>query len=152
MVCPRGSARSVAAEVPAKFADDYREAALVLGDSPKVSAALSRRCLQHLLRERAGVNKPDLAQEIQEVIDSGSLPSRLCEDIDAVRNIGNFAAHPMKSTSSGEILPVEVGEAEWNLDVLDGLFDFYFVEPAKRKIRIDELNAKLASAGKPHIK
>jgi hypothetical protein len=28
------------------------------------------------------------------------------------------------------IIDVETGEAEWNLDVLELLFDFYFVQPA----------------------
>ena len=41
--------------VPAQFAEDYREACLVLADSPKASAALSRRCLQNLLREMTGI-------------------------------------------------------------------------------------------------
>ena len=26
-------------------------------------------------------------------------------------------------------MPVESGEAEWNLDVLESLFDLYFVQP-----------------------
>lgn len=131
---------------------DYREAASVLADSPKASAALSRRCLQHVLREKAGVKPQDLAKEIDEVIASGKLPSHLAEAIDAVRNIGNFAAHPIKSTSSGEVLPVEPGEAEWNLDVLDGLFDFFFVQPELLKKRRAALNSKLSSAGKPPVK
>lgn len=139
-------------EVPEDFAADYRDAASVLADSPKASAALSRRCLQHLLREKAGVKPHDLAKEIDEVIASGKLPSHLAEAIDAVRNIGNFAAHPIKSTSSGEVLPVEPGEAEWNLDVLDGLFDFFFVQPELLKKRRAALNSKLSSAGKPPVK
>ena len=72
--------------------------------------------------------------------------------MDAVRHIGNFAAHPIKSTNTGEILPVESGEAEWNLDVLEGLFDFYFVAPAKLQNRKDQLNAKLKEAGKQPMK
>jgi hypothetical protein len=77
------------------------------------------------------------------------VPSYLSDDIDAVRNIGNFAAHPIKSTRFGEIVPVEPGEAEWNLDVLAGLFDFFFVQPEKKKRRRDALNKKLKDAGKP---
>ena len=38
-------------EVPSHIAEDYKEAALVLNFSPKSSAALSRRCLQAVLRE-----------------------------------------------------------------------------------------------------
>ncbi len=68
-----------------------------------------------------------------------------------VRNVGNFAAHPMKDTNSGAILPVEDHEAEWNLDVLEGLFDFYYVQPEKNRIRRAALNAKLQAAGKPIV-
>jgi len=139
-------------EVPEKFACDYKEACLVLADSPKASAALSRRCLQHILREKAGVKKGNLAQEIEEVIDKGDLPTHLEESLDAVRNIGNFATHPIKGTSSGEIVEVEPGEAEWNLDVLEALFDFYFVQPARTQAKRDALNKKLAEAGKPPMK
>jgi len=139
-------------DVPTKFANDYKEAGLVLVDSPKASAALSRRCLQNILREEAKVKHGNLADEIQQVIDSGKLPSYIAESIDAVRNSGNFAAHPIKSTASGEIVDVEPNEAEWNLDVLDALFDFYFVQPALLKKKRDALNAKLKAAGKPEMK
>ena len=117
-------------EVPSHIAEDYRDACLVFPFSAKASAALSRRCLQNLLRDAAKVRPSDLSKEIQEVIDSGKLPSHLADSIDAIRNIGNFAAHPMKSTSTGEIVNVEPEEAEWNLDVLESLFDFYYVQPA----------------------
>lgn len=153
MVWPKGTARaSVPSEVPADIVEDYREACLVLGDSPKASAALSRRCLQILLRGAAGVIQGDLSSEIQQVIDGGKLPTWIAENIDTIRNIGNFAAHPNKSTSTGEIVPVEPGEAEWNLDVLESLFDFYFVQPAHAKAKRDALNKKLADAGKPPLK
>jgi len=142
----------VPSEVDVMFSSDYNEACLVLGFSSKASAALSRRCLQNLLREKAGVKKGDLAKEIQEVIDSKSLPTYLAENIDAIRNIGNFAAHPQKSTATGEIIEVEPGEAEWLLDVLEMLFDFYFVQPALAKAKRDALNLKLQEAGKPAMK
>jgi len=75
------------------------------------------------------MKKGDLASEIQQVLDQRSLPSYLMESLDAVRIIGNFAAHPIKSQATGEILDVEQGEAEWNLDVLESLFDYFFVQP-----------------------
>ncbi len=150
---PRAAARPAPPpEVPKEFADDFVEASLVLADSPKASAALSRRCLQHLLRERAGVKHSDLAKEIAQVISGHMLPSHLAEAIDAIRIIGNFAAHPIKSTGSGEIVPVEPGEAEWTLDVLEGLFDFFFVQPELLKQRHAALNAKLGASGKPPLK
>ena len=153
MIYPKGSNRPpVSSEVPSMFADDYTEACLVLPDSPKASAALSRRCLQNLLREKAGVKHTNLADEIQQVIDSGTLPTHLVDVIDAIRNVGNFATHPIKSQKTGEILPVEPQEAEWNLDVLEAFFDFYFVQPSVVKKKRADLDRKLGEAGKNPMK
>lgn len=153
LVRPKASLRPVCPpEVPKEYTEDYSEACLVISDSPKASASLSRRCLQHILREEAKVKPGNLADEIQQVIDLGALPSHLTQVIDVVRNIGNFAAHPLKSEKSGEILPVEPAEAEWNLDVLEALFDFYFVQPAMTKKKREALDEKLKEAGKKPIK
>jgi Domain of unknown function (DUF4145) len=150
---PKGARRvPLGPEVPQEFAEDYREACITLPDSPKASAALSRRCSQHLLREKAGIKRGDLVEEIQQVLDSQKLPSLLADSLDAVRNIGAFAAHPIKSKMSGEIIDVEPGEAEWNLDVLESLFDFYFTQPALLNKKRKALNAKLKEAGKPEMK
>jgi len=153
MFYPKAPARApLPAEVPQNFAEDYTEACLVLADSAKSSAALSRRCLQKLLRDHVHVKPGNLDNEIQQVLDSGKLPTDLAEAIDAVRVIGNFAAHPIKSTNTGEIIDVEPGEAEWQLDTLEVLFDFYFVRPEALKKKRDALNVKLAEAGKPALK
>lgn len=153
LVWPKGSMRpSCPKEVPDKFASDYSEACIVLPDSAKASAALSRRCLQNLLREVAKVKPADLFNEIQELLGRGTLPGHIVEGLDAVRNIGNFAAHPIKSQHTGEVMDVEPGEAEWNLDVLESLFDFYFVQPAQLQAKKDALNKKLAEAGEPLLK
>jgi hypothetical protein len=155
LIQPKGIARSpLPPEIPEEFAADYREACLVLVDSPKASAALSRRCLQHLLWGKAAViDKPtDLGKEIDQVLASKTLPSDLADAIDAIRQVGNFAAHPMKSTDTGLILDVEPGEAEWLLDVLESLFDFYFVRPVQLAAKREALNKKLAEAGKPSMK
>ena len=149
LIRPRASSRSpVPPQVPERFAEDYREACLVLVDSPKASAALSRRCLQNILREIAEVKHGKLLNEIQEVINGNSLPSDIVDSIDLIRNIGNFAAHPTKNQSTGEILPVETGEAEWCLDVIEMLFEFYFVRPENNRAKLASINQKLADAGK----
>jgi hypothetical protein len=142
--------RSVPAEVPLSIRRDYTEAAAVISLSEEASAALSRRCLQLLLRESAGTKSKDLADQIDEVLPS--LPGYLQQQLDAVRNIGNFGAHPQKSKSTGGIVEVEAGEAEWNLDVLDLLFDFYYVQPKIAQEKRDALNKKLADIGKPAMK
>jgi hypothetical protein len=38
------------------------------------------------------------------------------------------------------------------LDVVEGLFDFYFVGPAKAQAKRDALNDKLAEANKPPLR
>ena len=152
VVFPKATARPIPAEVTEPYRTDFDEATTVLADSAKASAALSRRCLQLLLRDCAKVKPADLSKEIDEILARGTLPSYLAEAIDAIRNIGNFAAHPLKSTNTGEIIEVEPGEADWLLDVLEGMFDFYFVQPAILKKKRDDLNAKLADAKKPPMK
>jgi len=153
IVYPKATARApLSDDVPDPFKNDYTEACAVLADSAKASAALSRRCLQNLLREKASIKKGDLVDEIQQVIDSKQLRSDLSSSLNAVRQIGNFAAHPIKSKHTGEIVEVEPGEAEWSLDVLEDLFDFYFVRPGVTKKKKDALNKKLQEAGKPPLK
>ena len=152
LIFPKNTTRNFdLTNIPKDLKDDYEEACLVISDSPKASAALSRRCLQSILRKQ-GFEKKSLAQEIQCAIDSDKLPSHISDSLDAIRNIGNFAAHPMKDNNSGAVVPVESGEAEWNLDVIESLFDFFYIQPAKMKVRKDALNAKLKSIGKPEIK
>jgi hypothetical protein len=153
LVRPKSASRApVPNEVPGDIAQDYNEACLVFSDSPKASAALSRRCLQSLLRAAAGVKPGDLSDEIQQVIDGGKLPAGISDNIDAVRNIGNFAAHPIKSQSTGMVVPVEPHEAEWNLEVLESLFDHYYVQPARARAQREALNKKLQDAKKPPMK
>ena len=153
LVRPKAPSRARASsDVPSQFKSDYEEACLVLADSPKASAALSRRCLQHLLRERADVKPGSLDSEIQQVLEAKVLPVHLAQAVDAVRVVGNFAAHPIKSQSSGEVVDVEPGEAEWLLDTLEGLFDFWFVQPALLESKKQALNRKLQDAGKPPLK
>lgn len=152
LVWPRNATRPVAAEVEARYAQDFKEAAGILAISPKASAAVSRRLVQDVIREKAGIKKKTLDAEITELIGSGQLPSWLGANLDSIRAVGNFATHPIKSTNTGEVVEVEPGEAEFLLDVLDDLFDFYFVQPAKAQQHLGAINAKLKDAGKPALK
>jgi len=150
LVWPPSALRTVPPEVPDQIRKDYLESANVLATSPKASAALSRRCLQTVLTEAGGAKKKNLSDQIDEVLPR--LPSYLAKSVDSIRAVGNFAAHPIKSQSSGEIVEVEPLEAECNLDVLDGLFDFYYVQPERAKQRKAAIDKKLKEAGKPPTK
>jgi hypothetical protein len=146
---PRSSTRRIPPEVPDPYRQDFSEACKVLADSAKASAALSRRCLQAILRDELGAKSKFLDDQIDEV--KGKFPTYISEGLHAVRNIGNFAAHPMKSMSTGTIVDVEPTEAEWTLEVVERLFDFCFVQPAIAAKRTAELNEKLRDMNKPTI-
>jgi hypothetical protein len=148
IVKPAFATRPVPPHVPDPYATDFAEACAALSISPKASAAISRRLLQHILRDKAGAKKKDLVEQIEEL--QPTLPGHL-QDLHAIRQIGNFAAHPSKSAHTGEIVEVEPGEAEWLLDILERVLDFYFVQPVIRQKQIIELNAKLKAAGKPEL-
>lgn len=148
---PTSKSRPIASEVVDPYRQDFIEASKVLEDSPKASAALSRRNVQAVLRDKAATKSKDLYDQIEEVIKSGAVPSYISEGLHGVRVIGNFAAHPLKSTNSGAIIEVEANEAEWNLETLERLFDFYFVQPSIAAKRKAEINSKLREAGKPEI-
>jgi hypothetical protein len=149
---PRVRVRAIPEQVTGAFREDFTEACAVVDLSPKASAGLSRRLVQHILREKAGVKERSLDKEIEKVLDAQELPTDLAEDLDALRNLGNLAAHPIKSEESGAIVPVEPGEAEWLLDLVEELLDYYFVRPAIREEKREKLNKKLAEAGKPPLR
>ena len=80
------------------------------------------------------------------------LPTALHEMIDAIRNVGNFGAHRITDKTTLQVIDVEPHEAEFCLDIIEGLFDHYYVKPALTEQRMTELNKKLTAAGKPPAK
>ena len=139
--------RSLPKGVPEQIVDEYRQACAILEVSPRASAAMSRRCLQSLLAA-VGAKAGRLDKAIDEIIGGGELPTILAKELDAVREIGNFGAHPMKSEATGVLLDVNPGEAEWNLEVLEHLFGFYYVDRPAQAERRAALNEKLREAGR----
>lgn len=139
-------------DVPKQYLEDYEEAIKVLSASPKASAALTRRLLQNILREEFLISEKSLDKEIKAFVSRPGIPSHITDAVDAVRQIGNIASHPSKDLSTGEIVPVENGEAEWLVEVIEQLFDFVFIQPKKLEKRKLELNLKLEKLGKPQMK
>lgn len=139
-------------EVPERYSRYFLEALQIIDISPTASAALSRRILQNILRDEFDLGEYSLAKEIEDFVALSGIPSYLSDAVDAIRNIGNFAAHPLKDKSTGEVAEVEPGEAEWLIEVLNTLFDFTFVQPKRLEERRKQLNQKLESLGKPPMK
>jgi hypothetical protein len=151
-VLPLGSARGpIPTEVPTIIAADYMEACNTLPISAKASAALARRCLQAMLRAH-GYKDRDLAREIDLLLNDpdpkNAIPSVLRIVVDGVRNFGNFSAHPVTDVTTLQIIDVEPDEAEWCLEIIEKMFDHFYVGPAQAAAKKAALDAKLASAGK----
>ena len=147
---PFPNCRNVDDTVPKSLGEDYTEACKVLDISPKASAALSRRVLQGILTDQ-GYKSKVLGQQIDSVLAEKEptkvLPGPIRETVDAVRKFGNFAAHPTTEVITLQIIDVEPEEAEWCLEIIEALFDHYYVTPARAHERLDQLNQKLAQPG-----
>lgn len=152
LLFPRYSMVGIDTDLPDHYKADLVEAVSILQLSPRVSAALSRRLLQTIFREEFGIKRNTLAQETDAFIQRKDVPASLAKQVDAIRNVGNFAAHPVKDANTGEIVEVEPGEADWLLEVLKELLDFAFIKPKQIAERTRKLNEKLRAAGKPPIR
>jgi hypothetical protein len=127
------------------------EACVVLPLSAKASAALARRCLQAVLQEN-GYKARNLAKQVDRLLKAKVLPTHIHKNVDAIRNFGNFGAHPINDKTSLQIIDVEPHEADWCLEILEALFDHFYVGPAAAAAKKAALNAKLSAAGKPPTK
>jgi hypothetical protein len=155
-IYPIGANRGpVPPDVPTEIAEDYIEACNVLPISAKASAALARRCLQNMLHAH-GYKAKNLAQEVGLLLNESdakkALPYKLRETVDDIRNFGNFSAHPVDDKTTLQVINVDPHEAEWCLEIIEELFEHFYVGPAAAKAKKAALNAKLAAAGKPPFK
>lgn len=147
LLWPKNPVCQVPKGVPEPLASDYREAHDTLPISPKASAALSRRCLQTIIQDQEGFTDHNLIDQVKKLLALKKLPSHLASELDAIRTVGNFAAHQQKDQSTGAVIDVQPGEAEWTLEVLTALMTFYYVELPQSQARRDAFNAKLKAAG-----
>lgn len=156
MVVPIANSRGlISKSVPKDIAKDFDEACNVLPISAKASAALSRRCLQNILNN-FGYAARDLAKQIDGLLNEAdarkAVPLNLHQTIDAIRNFGNFSAHPIDEKTTLQVIDVEPEEAEWCLEILEEMFEHFYERPAVAAAKKAALDAKLAAAGKPPAK
>jgi len=142
-VLPRTSTRVKLDGIPPELAEDYEEACAVLDASPAASAALARRCLQGVIHGHFKIVGTRLYEEIKEVTELKALPPHLAEGLDRIREIGNLAAHPAHDKEFGVIVRVNREEAEWTLEILEGLFRHCYVDPKEHELRTKKLREKL---------
>ena len=138
-------------KVPDEFKNDYLEACEILLVSPRSSATLSRRILEAVLGEQ-GYRQSKISERIEaarnESVPDKKLPTVLLTIIDVVRQFGNFSAHQKKSVLTFQIIEVEPGEAELCLEIVEGLFEHYYVRPAIEREKVEKINQKLQQLGR----
>ena len=138
-------------EVPDEFKTDYLEACGTLLISPRSSATMSRRIVEAVLR-RQGYRGSSLQDRIEAVRNEPNpdkkLPVVLSRIIDAVREFGNFSAHEKKNLTTLQIVEVEPGEADLCLEIVEALFEHYYVRPVIDAKRLETVNEKLQQVGK----
>jgi Domain of unknown function (DUF4145) len=134
---PKSKAIPLPSYIPSPLVTDYEEACLILNDSPKASATLSRRCLQGIIRDFWGITKDRLIDEIREL--KSKVDSSTWSAIDAVRSIGNIGAHMEKDISL--IVDVDPGEAEVLIQLLETLFKDWYVNRHEREVQMQKVIA-----------
>lgn len=143
---PESSAKPQPEFIPLALREDYLEACRIRDLSPKASATLSRRCLQGMIRDFCGVKKANLFEEINELRDlvgADNAPSGVSaesvEAIDHVRSVGNIGAHMEKDINN--IVPVDPEEAQILIELIESLFDEWYVAREKRTSRFAAVKA-----------
>ena len=155
---PESTAKPQPDYIPNPIIENYNQACRIRDLSANASAAMSRRCLQGMIRHFCGISKRTLAQEIDTLrakVDEGKGPQGVSHDImdaiDHVRKIGSIGAHMEKDINL--ILDVEPDEAQTLIGLIEILFEEWYVAKHVREQRlmnlgivVDKKNAKKAQA------
>jgi hypothetical protein len=143
---PESMARPQPDYIPQPLREDYEEACKIRDLSPKASATLARRCLQGMIRNFCGISKSTLFDEIKEMrdhISSGTAPRGVepetVDAIDHVRSIGNVGAHMERDIN--QIVEVDPGEAQALIELIEMLFEEWYVARHKRQARLSKVQS-----------
>ncbi|WP_245329003.1 DUF4145 domain-containing protein [Bradyrhizobium centrolobii] len=137
---PESGAKPQPECIPRAIVEDYSEACRIKDLSPKASATLARRCLQGMIRDFCGISKARLIDEIRELrtqLDEHREPRGVTHEsvdaIDAVREVGNIGAHMEKDVDL--IVEIDDNEAQVLIDLIETLFEDWYVARETRKLR-----------------
>lgn len=145
-IMPRSTGRVYPEYIPKVLLEDYHEAWLIKDLSPKAAATLVRRCLQGMIRDFCNIKKGTLNEEIKALralIEKSEAPQgvsiQTVDAIDQVRGIGNIGAHMEKDIDL--IVPVEPGEVDLLLGLVEMLFDEWYIARHRRDERLTAIAA-----------
>ena len=133
---PQSFARAFPKFIPKPIRIDYEEACAIKDLSPKASATLSRRCLQGIIRDFWGVKSGSLFAEIDQLSDK--IDPETWDAVDAVRKIGNIAAHMEEDIN--QMIDVEPHEAGLLIALIETLLEDWYIAREKRRIHRQKIN------------
>lgn len=114
--------------------------------SPKASATLARRCLQGMIRDFWGISDKTLYKEINAL--ENKVSNEVWDALNAIREIGNIGAHMHQDINV--IINVEADEAKILIELLELLFDEWYIAKHERNLKLLRLQAiKDAKKEKP---
>ncbi len=123
-IFPISNARQFPKYVPTSIRNDYEEACAIVNLSPKASAALSRRCLQGMIRDFFEISRNSLYEEIDAI--KSKIPTEQWAVLDGLRRIGNIGAHMEKDINL--IIDIEPSEAQKLIKLIELLIQQWYIE------------------------
>jgi hypothetical protein len=142
---PPSRARSFPVPLPQHILEDYGEACLTVDLSPKVAAALSRRCLSGMLRDFWRVQPGSLGDELRQV--RATVDPLTWEAIESVKGIGMIGAR--METEGAEIQDSEPGEAKLLIGLIETLIEDWYVAREERRKRLEGLRKISGGSAEP---
>lgn len=141
---PESSAKPQPDFIPKPIVENYNQACRIRDLSANASAAMSRRCLQGMIRDFCKIAKGTLAKEIETLkvqVEQGKGPKGVNNDtldaIDHVRRIGRIGAHMEKDINL--IIDVEPDEAQALINLIELLFEEWYVAKHEREKKLEKL-------------
>lgn len=128
-------------DLPEDIKKDYKEARLIVNNSPRGSAAILRLCLQKLMKD-LGESGKNINNDIKSLVEKG-LSVRIQQALDILRVIGNESVHP------GEI---DIRDDKETAIRLFELINYIVEDRISRPKQIEELYKKLPDNQKEGIK
>jgi hypothetical protein len=124
------------ANIPGAVIEDYKEALLILNQSPKAAATLLRRALQGMIRDRFNVSgQPTLYHEIDAITDQISPEIR--QALLDIKDIGNIGAHMQQDVNL--IIEVDAEEVQTLSHMVELLINEWYVQRMKRENLIQKV-------------
>jgi len=134
---PPSKAKGFPDFIPKSVLDDYNEACLIVNQSPKASATLSRRCLQGVIRDFWKVKPGKLVEEIDQIKDKTD--ALTWDAIDSVRKVGNIGAHMEEDINL--IIDVDPNEAEMLIGLIEMLLKDWYLTREERKNKLLQIKS-----------